>query len=259
MFWQNALSDLRKKFFTYSIKPRSLPIVGWEQGNVPYESDDLELSVHSMHTHDYSGRLYQFLLSLAIAKPPICVLSRYLIFNTVTGCFHLFNFRQLRANLTNPESKQFFRFPGGPRLQRRDMLLYVHEYFRYAFQVVGTKQHWLLMKPTEVLFVMKKFWHLTGLAQDTIAICLEVQQLYLYVHLKHQLCRWHEQLPKLAGLKISPEHRNKLRDLRSHIKHGMGGAMGREYDRVFFIEVIARRLLFWSCIHEFQTLYPAEC
>ncbi len=31
-----------------------------------------------------------------------------------------------------------------------------------------------------------------------------------------------------------------------------------ELDRVFFIDMIARRLLFWSCIHQFRTLYAQE-
>jgi hypothetical protein len=262
-FWQKALSDLRRKFFTYSIKPRVLPITGLADGDVPYDSDQLELSVSATHLHDESGIKYQFLLSLAQEKAPFCVLTRYLIFNTVTGCFHLYHFKQLWPTLKHPDTEQFFRFQGGPKLQRQDMRRLVHEYFRYAFGVVGEPRHWSSMHPTQVLSVMMKFWHLTGLAQDTLAICLEVQQLYLYVHLKRGLTRWYEQLPALKGLKhqlhrIGDEHYNSLRDLRKSILYGIDGAKGYELDRVFFVDIVARRLLLWSCIHQFSVLYKNE-
>jgi hypothetical protein len=60
---------------------------------------------------------------------------------------------------------------------------------------------------------------LTGDSQDTLAICLEVQQLYLYRHLKHSLKEWFKLLPTLEQAKkmeagLTDKHYNELLLLR---------------------------------------------
>lgn len=54
---------------------------------------------------------------------------------------------------------------------------------------------------------MHKYWHLTGCQQDTQVFCLEVQQLYLYLHLHNDLLRWHLMLPNMRQVKdMQPQH-----------------------------------------------------
>jgi hypothetical protein len=59
-------------------------------------------------------------------------------------------------------------------VQRNDINLYLHQYFRYALGVVGEPRELTSLFPMQMLKVMEQFWNLTGQAQDTVAICLEV-------------------------------------------------------------------------------------
>ena len=107
-------------------------------------------------------------------------------------------------------------------VKRRDILLYLHWYFRYALRVLGDPRHVTELTPIEMLLQMQKFWHLTFDSQDTVTICLEVQQLYLYRHLKHGLLLWFAKLPTLASVnnKVNDGHYNNLRTLRMYILYG---------------------------------------
>jgi hypothetical protein len=153
---------------------------------------------------------------------------------------------------------------GEPEVTRNDIKLYLHQYFRYALGVVGEPRKTHEMLPMEVLKIMEQFWHLTGLAQDTVAICLEVQQLYLYSNLKYGLLAWFDRLPKAntklkSGKSIRSEHFNQLLNMRRWLLHGATNQRkDAEADRVFFIDIIARRLLFWSCLNQFRYLYKQE-
>lgn len=91
VFWQNLLTDLREKFFTFSIKPVLTDPGASIEEVTSYASSDLELNVHKVHLRDMSGRHIPFLLSLAKKKVPFCVLTRYLVFNSVTGMMHLYH------------------------------------------------------------------------------------------------------------------------------------------------------------------------
>jgi hypothetical protein len=90
VFWQNLLTDLRESFFPFSIKPVETNPGTSSEEMTPYASSELELYVHKIHLKDRSGRHIPFLLSLAKEKVPFCVLTRYLVFNSVTGMMHLY-------------------------------------------------------------------------------------------------------------------------------------------------------------------------
>ena len=70
-----------------------------------------------------------------------------------------------------------------PTIVRNDIKLYMHNYIQRALKTIGDARKIWYCDPLRLLDAMHKFWHLTGCAQDTIVVCLEVQQLYLYMHL----------------------------------------------------------------------------
>jgi hypothetical protein len=70
------------------------------------------------------------------------------------------------------------------------------------------------LNPLELLIAMREYWHLTGCAQDTLAICLEVQQLFLYVKLYRELRQWHKLLPVPQEVSLGDWHHNDLIILR---------------------------------------------
>jgi hypothetical protein len=89
-FWQNALTDLSRAYFTHSIKPIKLPIPALARGEVPYEPNELALTIHAQHLHDTTESIYPFVLSIQKSRVPFSILTRYLIFNKVTGYHHIF-------------------------------------------------------------------------------------------------------------------------------------------------------------------------
>jgi hypothetical protein len=106
------------------------------------------------------------------------------------------------------------------------------------------------LAPLEMLDAMHKYWHLTGCQQDTQVFCLEVQQLYLYLHLHHDLLRWYRMLPNMKQVHdMQPKHKRDLWLLRQQILYGADFNKNADLSRVFFIEILVRRLLFWACLN----------
>ena len=125
------------------------------------------------------------MLSIHLDNVPFSILTRYLIFNKVTGYHHIFQFKQFKPTTEDPLTDYFFKsLKKSPSVERKDIKLYLHWYFRYALRIIGDPRHPKKLTPIEMLVQMRNFWHLTGDSQDTVAICLEVQQLYLYRLLK---------------------------------------------------------------------------
>jgi len=74
-----------------------------------------------------------------------------------------------------------------PHIEREDTPRYLHHYFKRALETIGEPRKMNELTPLQLLKAMREYWHLTGCAQDTLAICLEVQQLFLYVKLFREL------------------------------------------------------------------------
>jgi len=162
-----------------------------------YADGAVELGVHKYHLKDVTGKRIPFLLSLCDQTVPFSILTRYLVFNSVTGMMHLFNHEQ---SSKEEIETGFFELPEQcmPKLVRTDIKRYMHFYIANALRTIGDATEMCSHTPRELLHSMSAFWHLTGCAQDTIVICLEVQQLYLYVHLYRELLSWYKMLPKLT-------------------------------------------------------------
>jgi len=223
-----------------------------------YAGGKFELNWHQYHLEYTSETHIPFLLSLSDGRVPFAVLTRYLVLNTVTGMLHLFD-----HHLSEPESLKngFFAPLSGyrPKLVREDIQRYMHCYITRALGAIGDCRPMHLRNPLQLLESMQKFWHLTGCAQDTIVICLEVQQLYLYLHLYRELESWYDLLPKLDyKLKFSSDHYKCLRKLRLMILYGAKFAYGSDASRIFFIDILVRRLLFWGCVDEITSCFPTE-
>ena len=194
-FLQNALTDLRQNFYPLSIKPINLPTETNGQAMPPYDEEDLEVNQHKAHLKDRVGRYLPFLLSLTKETVPFCVLTRYLVLNVVTGMFHLYQFDQSEEkHLKNGLFAMYKDLK--PQFKRDDTPRYLHHYFERALQTIGEPKKMFELNPLELLIAMREYWHLTACAQDTLAICLEVQQLFLYVKLYRELRQWHKLLPK---------------------------------------------------------------
>ena len=257
MFWQEAMTDLRDNFYTFSIKPVTLPTAVATGGEAPYAAKELELNWHKAHLLDRTERHLPFLLSLARTVVPFSILTRYLVFNQITGMFHLFHFQQ--APESDSERKFFSDHFFAPAVARRDIKLYLLHYFDQAFKTVGEAARMASLTPLEALAVMRSFWHLTGCAQDTIVICLEVQQLHLYRQLKKRLFDWHKLLPLLSDKSLSAEHHNHLRQLKFDVLIGAKFAeKDNDYSQAFFVDILARMVLFWGCVCQLKVFYPKE-
>jgi hypothetical protein len=165
LFWQYALTNLRKNYFTHSIKPIELPITDLKKGQAPYECNQLSLTIHAQHLKDLDGRdnIYPFVLSIQKEKVPFSILTRYLIFNKVTGYHHIFQFHQFEDTKDDKMTEHFFKgLTKNPSVSRVDFQKYLHWYFRYALRVLGDPRLPTQLTPIEMLVQMKNFWHLTG-------------------------------------------------------------------------------------------------
>ena len=71
-------------------------------------------------------------------------------------------------------------------------------YIDFAYRTVGIPQMNLNFchTPMQTLSVMGKFWFKTATAQDTLAICLEVQQRFFYGALKDRFIEEWKNLKK---------------------------------------------------------------
>lgn len=101
-------------------------------------------------------------------------MSRYYIVNCITGAHGLFVCKQtVQLNRQHFFTKSSY----SPRFQRAHLQAYVNWYFDFAFQTVGmpVMNKNFTMTPFQTLDVMATFWYKTAVAQDTIAVCLEVQ------------------------------------------------------------------------------------
>ena len=131
-FWQQALSDLRDNFFPFSVKPKELP----QHEVVSYAPEHLELNWHKVHLKDRTGRYLPFLLSLVRDQVPFCVLTRYLVFNSISGMMHLYHFRQSDSS-KNQEKLYAQWMENPPKFKRGDTRLYLHHYIERALQTIG--------------------------------------------------------------------------------------------------------------------------
>lgn len=145
-----------------------------------------------------------------------------------------------------------------PNLVRDDIKHYMHFYIQDALKTIGDGRRMYYFTPLQLLDAMHKFWHLTGCAQDTIVICLEVQQLYLYVHLYRELLSWHKLLPRLSAKGLSNNHHFDLKQLKQQVTYGAKFERDNDVSRIFFIDILVRRLLFWACINQFKLWYKEE-
>ena len=143
-----------------------------------------------------------------------------------------------------------------PNLVRDDIKLYLHFYIQDALKTIGDGRRMYMCTPLQLLDAMHKFWHLTGCAQDTVVICLEVQQLYLYLHLYRELLSWHKLLPRLRAKGLSNQHHFALKQLKQQVTYGATFERDNDVSRIFFIDILVRRLLFWACINQFKECYP---
>ncbi len=103
---------------------------------VSYAPEDLELNWHKVHLKDRTGRYLPFLLSLVRDQVPFCVLTRYLVFNSITGMMHLYHFRQSDSS----KAQQALYDPlllDPPKFKRGDTRLYLHHYIEKALQTIG--------------------------------------------------------------------------------------------------------------------------
>jgi len=221
-----------------------------------YDESQFEVNTHKVHLKDESGRTIPFLLSLTRKSVPFCVLSRYLVLNLVTGMLHLYQFEQSKEQDIR---KGLFAFHNDLKCQmkRDDTPRYLHHYFERALKTIGEPKKMIELTPLQLLVAMREYWHLTACAQDTLAICLEVQQLFLYVKLYRELVQWKQKLPKLR-LISNDWHHNDLLILKDEILYGTSHTEETDCSRIFFIDILARRLLLVACVKWFQRTYPEE-
>ena len=186
----------------------------------PYDEEELEVNQHKVHLKDQLGKHIPFLLSLIRKSVPFCVLTRYLVLNVVTGMMHLYHFEQSTDEAGLKKGRFGLYKELKPHFRREDTPRYLHRYFERALETIGEPKKMYELTPLQLLLAMREYWHLTGCAQDTLVICLEVQQLFLYVKLYRELRQWHKLLPKLKKVNLSALHHNDLRDLKQEILYG---------------------------------------
>jgi hypothetical protein len=123
-----------------------------------------------------------FAESMLLIKPPFAILTRYYVYSNVTGAHHLFMF----GSKTVPEPKMWFpMLRVQPQFVRTDTSKYLRWYFDFAYETVGLpKPDWRVLKPFDLFRVMRTFWHYEFGPQETVVVCLEIQQRWLFVQLK---------------------------------------------------------------------------
>jgi hypothetical protein len=86
-----------------------------------------------------------------------------------------------------------------PQFKRQDLKEHVFWYIDMAYETLGvpTYSDRKLRNPFQTLRVLRDFWDLVARQQDTIVVCLEVQQRFLYVGMRRRLMEWIEQLKSL--------------------------------------------------------------
>jgi len=182
--WQLLLSELRDNFCLFTVYPQNLPL----SAPMLHSGSELVLDMDRYGVKDPTKRLVPFLLSLSQKSPPFAVLSRYYIHNVITGAHHLFYF--YHDAVSKPILYDDVKLRSSI-ISRHDTRNYLNWYLEFAYLTVGiaplTRQPYPQNRMLEILRTMKKFWLLTFGPQDTIVVCLEVQQRWLYVSLRQKL------------------------------------------------------------------------
>lgn len=168
------MTVFREKFRGWMLVPSSLPV------HKPY-MDVVDMKLTLVHFGKRQKRQIPFLLSLLIENPPFAVLTRYYILNSVTGSHHLFQFRQKK----HVRDKWFPLSDAQPNCSRTDMKAYFMWYVDFAYEKLGLPlPDESNLRAFDILQVMSEFWNVSCGPQDSIAICLEIQQRFLYLYFR---------------------------------------------------------------------------
>jgi hypothetical protein len=129
------------------------------------------------------------------------LLTRYLVFNEVTGAVHLFKFQYDHEDAKQQEPLFYPRLPLGRFMNplnfphyknideeplvsfdREDTAGYVRWYIKHAYEIVKEPNRGPNTTPSDDLNIMCRYWTVFFHGQDTKIICLELDQKFLFVN-----------------------------------------------------------------------------
>ncbi len=116
------------------------------------------------------------------------LLYRYYVLSTSTGADHLFYFRS-----TGNNSDLVSLYPFNVHLKdcndfsRKDTRGVLEHYVKLAYRLTGTERKDEIATPIDDLKRMVEFWLRYHGKQDSIIICLEIQQRLLYEYCRRKL------------------------------------------------------------------------
>jgi hypothetical protein len=132
------------------------------------------------------------------------------------------------------------------------MKCYLVSYFFMAFRQIGDPRDFQMLTPFQLLSAMHSFWLQTFGPQDTIVVCLEVQQRFLFANLKQRLQQSIRDLKAVDCTNLDLVHRSMLAELTDKIMHGLVYKKSDELDRIFFLDIVARTLILQGCFRQMQ-------
>ena len=122
------------------------------------------------------------------------LLTRYYVISKISGAHHLFC---VKAKSDDLMRASFFRGVRKPLFKNHFHANYLMWYLDFMYEQIGLAPTGMKTpKAFDVLLVAQRYWYQCVGAQDTMVVCLEVQQMWMYFFLRHKLMRWLKKLKK---------------------------------------------------------------
>lgn len=119
---------------------------------------------------------------MLMASPPFAILTRYYVLSLITGAHHLFVFGSKHVE---NDDIWFQQLHYQPKFIRSDIRAYLRWYFDFAHSSCGLPlPNYGSLMPFDMLKVMHVFWYKNFGVQESVVVCLEMQQRHLFIELK---------------------------------------------------------------------------